>query len=207
MEDEDLISISALQHYSYCPRQCALIHAEQVFDENIFTLRGRVVHANVDKPQSNIRGAKSVERALPLFCKRLGLVGKADLVEFLADGTPYPVEYKHGPKREHKHDELQLAAQAICLEEMTGKVVDAGAIFHYSSRKRRNVQITPDLKRQVEISVAEIRSMLSATKLPTPVNDSRCRDCSLRDACQPEALSDSNRQKRIWNSIIYSESD
>lgn len=92
----DPIPLSALQHWAYCPRQCALIHVEQVFEDNIFTQRGQALHKRVDDPGFEVRDGLRVERALPLFCDRLGLVGKGDVVEFLADGTPYPVEYKHG---------------------------------------------------------------------------------------------------------------
>lgn len=98
-ELDDAIAISALQHYSYCPRQCALIHAEQAWDENVYTLRGHAVHEQVDTPESRAEGEVRVERALPLYSRRLGLVGRADVVEFLPDGTPFPVEYKHGPRR------------------------------------------------------------------------------------------------------------
>src|SRR5438552_3319316 len=118
-DTDNPIMISALEHYSYCPRQCALIHQEQTFSENLYTLRGRAVHEQVDEPEAVVEKGVRVERALPLWSNRLGLVGKADVVEFRGE-TPYPVEYKHGPPREKEHDELQLCAQALCLEEMTG---------------------------------------------------------------------------------------
>ncbi|MBI5135700.1 MAG: CRISPR-associated protein Cas4 [Nitrospirae bacterium] len=184
-DEASLVPISALQHFAYCPRQCALIHVEQVFDENLYTLRGRAVHRLVDEPESRLERGVRVERALPLFSPRLGLVGKADVVEFLSDGTPYPVEYKHGRRRPSDHDDLQLAAQALCLEEMTGKPVPAGAIFHHSSRRRREVTITPALRGRVEQATDEVRRMLQAKKLPRPPADERCRHCSLLDACQP----------------------
>ncbi len=180
--------ISALQHYSYCPRQCALIHLEQTFAENLYTLRGRAVHKRVDEPATEAEAGVRIERALPLYSERLGLVGKADVVEFHAGGVPYPVEYKHGPRREREHDDLQLAAQALCLEEMTGTPVRFGAIYHHSSRRRRGVEITDGLRQQVSETVAAIRAMLATGSLPPPINDERCRHCSLRDACQPEAV-------------------
>ena len=120
------VPLSALQHYSYCPRQCALIHQEQSFDENLYTLRGRRVHERVDEGKVTTYEGVRVERGLPLVSEKYGLTGKADVVEFLADGTPYPVEYKHGPRRAKLHDDLQLAAQAMCLEEMTGRPVREG---------------------------------------------------------------------------------
>ena len=118
--DDDLIMISALEHYSYCPRQYALIHQEQTYDENLYTLRGRAVHKQVDEPEYEVAHGVRVERALSLWSDRLGLIGRADVVEFHG-ATPYPVEYKHGPRRQKEHDDLQLCAQALCLEEMTGQ--------------------------------------------------------------------------------------
>ena len=94
----DPIPLSALQHWAYCPRQCALIHIEQVFEENLYPRRGQALHQRIDDPGCELRDGLRVERALPLFCDRLALVGKADVVEFLPDGTPYPVEYKHGSR-------------------------------------------------------------------------------------------------------------
>lgn len=189
MIPRDLIPLSALQHYSYCPRQCALIHQEQVFTENVHTLRGRRVHERVDEPASRDEHGVRLEQALPLYCERLGLIGKADVVEFLPDGTPRPVEYKHGPRRKHTHDDLQVAAQALCLEEMTGKSVPEGVVFHHSSRRRRSVPITAELRALVERTVADVRTLLQSSRLPPPVNDpSLCRGCSLVDDCQPALI-------------------
>lgn len=187
--DSDPLPISALEHWSYCPRQCCLIHAEQAFEENIHTLRGQAAHARTDEPglEAGYDGRR-IARAVPLWCDRLGLVGKSDVVEFLADGTPYPVEYKHGPRRERLHDDIQLAAQALSLEEMTGMAVSRGAIYHASSRRRREVAITPMLRLAVEACVADIRAALAGPTLPPPVNDKRCNACSLIDLCQPAPL-------------------
>ncbi len=193
----DPVPISALQHYSYCPRQCALIHQEQSFDENLYTLRGRAVHAQVDTPASGLERGVRVERALPLYSIRLGLVGRADVVEILPDGRPYPVEYKHGPRRARTHDDLQLAAQALCLEEMTGRSVPAGAIFHHSSRRRREVSIGPELRAAVEQLTPVVRALLQAGRLPPPVNDDRCRHCSLYDSCQPAIVAAGDRLARL----------
>lgn len=200
-ELEDAIMISALQHYSYCPRQCALIHAEQVWDENLYTLRGRVVHEQVDTPESRLEGTVRVERALPLYSRRLGLVGRADVVEFLPDGTPFPVEYKHGPRRARPHDDLQLAAQALCLEEMLGRSVPRGAIFHHSSHRRREVVITAALRAEVETLVPKIRAMLAGEHLPPPVTDSRCKDCSLFDLCQPSMIVGTARLRALRKTL------
>ncbi|MBI3757481.1 MAG: CRISPR-associated protein Cas4 [Deltaproteobacteria bacterium] len=200
-DENDLIMLSALEHYSYCPRQCALIHVEQSFAENLYTLRGRAVHEQVDEPEMKIEKGVRVERALPLWSHRLGLTGKADVVEFHGD-TPYPVEYKHGPRREKEHDDLQLCAQALCLEEMTGQAVPKGAIFHHSSRRRREVELTPVLRQKVEQYVNEIRTMLANRILPPAVNDARCKHCSLQDSCLPSVVGEQARLKRL-QSILF----
>ena len=167
MEQDDFVMLSALQHYSYCPRQCALIHEEQSFAENLHTARGNAVHELVDLKGYELRAGGRIERALPLVCERLGLIGKADIVEFLPDGTPYPVEYKHGPRRQRTHDDIQLAAQALCLEEMTGHSVPLGAIYHASSHRRREVAISPQLRQLVASTTLAIRVMLQSEKMPS----------------------------------------
>jgi len=192
MDEREPIPISALQHWCYCPRQCGLIHLEQAFEENVHTLRGRAVHAAVDTPGLEIRAGVRTERALPLFHDRLGLVGKADAVEFDSHG-PYPIEYKHGSRHKRADiaacDHVQLAAQAICLEEMTGKAVAEGALFYAKSKRRRVVPITSELRIQVEDVASQVRAMLESEMLPPPTPDrSRCRECSLKNICQPEAL-------------------
>jgi CRISPR-associated exonuclease Cas4 len=197
-DEQDPITLSALQHWAYCPRQCGLIHLEQAFDDNLHTLRGEAVHDTVDKPGMEVRAGLRVERALPLWSDALGLVGKADVVEFESgssggSATPYPVEYKHGNRHKAAEiaacDDLQLAAQAICLEEMTGRVVPEGALYYASSRRRRGVVITAALRLRVRQTTAEVRSMLASGRLPPPTDDvKRCNGCSLRDRCQPEAL-------------------
>jgi len=198
---DDPVMISALEHWSYCPRQCALIHVEQTFDENLYTLRGRAVHQRVDEPESEIVDGVRVERAVPLWSKQLGLIGKADVVEFHGE-MPYPIEYKHGPRREREHDDLQLCAQALCLEEMTGKQVPGGAIYHHSSRRRREVVFTPALRQRVEEAVAGIRRMLGSSTLPPPVNDHRCEHCSLRESCMPSVVGEQERARVLVRGLF-----
>ena len=185
----DPIPLSALQHWCYCPRQCALIHVDQMFTENLHTLRGQAVHKLVDQPGVETRAGLRIERALPVWSDRLGLIGKADVVEFEADGTPHPVEYKHGNRNKAAWisgcDDLQLAAQALCLEEMTGRAVPRGAIYYATSKRRRAVPITADLRRRVEDVTAAVRVQIDAGELPLPINDTRCKQCSLIEACQP----------------------
>lgn len=204
-EADDPIMLSALQHYSYCPRQCALIHVEQAFDENVHTMRGNTVHQHVDEPGfESFEGVRS-EHALPVWSERLGLIGKCDVVEFYLDGRIYPVEYKHGKKRAKIHDDIQLAAQAICLEEMTGRPVTHGAIYHHSSRRRREVAITPSLRQQVEETVKAVRALLNSQKLPPPVNDARCKECSLKEICQPQVMADKTRQRKASMELFESD--
>jgi CRISPR-associated exonuclease Cas4 len=202
---DEVIALSALQHWIYCPRQCGLIHLEQAFEDNIHTMRGQAVHHLVDTPGYEIKWGVRIERALPVWCDRLNLIGKADLVEFHPDGSVYPVEFKHGAKRQKLHDDIQLAAQAICLEEMLGRPVPRGAIFHATSHRRREVAITSELKKLVEETAAAIRAMLISGKLPPPVNDARCKECSLKDICQPEALTGQDKQRQQRQSLFNSE--
>ncbi len=189
MDERDPIPISALQHWCYCPRQCALIHVEQVFADNLHTLRGQAVHRQVDRPGIETRTGLRVERALPVWSDRVGLIGKCDVVEFEPDGTPYPVEYKVGNRAKAAWiaacDDLQLAAQALCLEEMTGRSVAVGALYYAKSKRRREVQIDQSLRSRVEGATSSVRTMLDRGEVPPPANDARCAKCSLADLCQP----------------------
>ncbi|HEY1128318.1 MAG TPA: CRISPR-associated protein Cas4 [Roseateles sp.] len=195
MDADDPIPLSALQHWAYCPRQCGLIHIEQVFDDNLHTLRGNALHAQVDQPGLQTERGRRVERALPLWHDGLGLIGKADAVEFLPDGTPYPVEYKQGSRNKAAGiaacDDLQLAAQALCLQEMTGRAVQEGAIFYASSKRRRVVPITDALRAEVVATRHAVAAQIASGRLPAPLAgdlaQQRCKPCSLLDRCQPAA--------------------
>jgi len=186
--DEAVVLISALEHYIYCPRQCALIHVEGVFDENVFTLQGRAIHEHADESLTTWEGTMRLERALPLWSARLGLLGKADVVEFHADGRVVPIEYKRGRKRARRAVDVQLCAQALCLEEMLGVVVPAGQVFHHASHQSRMVEFTADLRAETETAIADVRGLLAEGRLPPPRADAHCPDCSLVDACQPALL-------------------
>jgi len=199
---DDLIPISALNHFSYCPRRYALIHIEQTYDENIYTMRGHHLHERTDQPtESGWEEGMRVERALPLWSKRLGLIGKADVVEFHGD-TPYPVEYKSGRNRRFENDDLQVCAQAMCLEEMTGKEVPRGAIYHHSSRRRREVSFTPEMRQRVEEAIKGIRQMLGSCTLPPPVNDRRCEHCSLKESCMPSVIGEQERARVLVRGLF-----
>ncbi len=184
----DPIMISALAHYSYCPRRCALIHVENLFDENLFTLRGTRLHERADQPTTRSERGVRVERALPIWSDPIGLVGKADVVEWRGD-QPYPVEYKSGKPKNTRHGAYQLCAQALCLEEMTGKDIPEGALFFFETKERIPIALTPDFRSEVLEAVELVREILSETHdLPPPVADKRCRNCSLLDACMPFAV-------------------
>ncbi len=192
------IPLSALNHWAYCQRRCGLIHMEGEFTDNIHTSRGNAEHERVDRvAHVTTRDGARVEYALPVWSDRLGLIGKCDVVEFWLDGTAFPVEYKHGPNRKWLNDDIQLAAQAMCLEDMLGRPVPRGAIYHASSHRRREVAITPALRERVMETAEAIRAMLASGRLPPPVNDARCRECSLKDICQPEALGGKARLARL----------
>jgi CRISPR-associated exonuclease Cas4 len=199
--DSELIMISALEHWSYCPRQCALIHQEQTFDENLYTIQGHLLHERVDEGESELQGSIRIERGLPLWSKRLGLVGRADVVEFRG-ATPFPIEYKRGPRRQWGHDDLQLCAQALCLEEMTGQAVERGAIYYHGSHRRKEVVFDKQLRQQVADAVRAIRQMLASDILPPAVNDARCRHCSLKDSCLPEVVGKMSRLRGMQSALF-----
>lgn len=196
----DPIMISALEHYAYCPRQCALIHVEQVWSENLYTMRGRDVHEHVDEVSGHDLGSIRYERALPIWSRRLNLVGKADLVEF-HDDVPYPVEYKSGRHRRGNPETIQLCAQAVCLEEMFGVSVPSGALFWHGSRERREVVFTAAMRQQVEELALQVAAMLEYRSVPPPVNDQRCEHCSLRESCLPAVVADKGRSRRAARAL------
>lgn len=200
------VMLSALQHFSYCPRQCALIHQEQTFSNNVYTVKGYLAHARVDSGESSTEYGVRTERALPLYSEHYGLVGKADAVEFHADGRIYPVEYKQGKRQKKTHDEVQLAAQALCLEEMTGKHIGTGAIFHHKSRRRREVIIDQPLREKTLFIANQVRELLSATQLPPPTDDpSLCQACSLIDDCQPDLVRHQNTVNQLRPKLFITE--
>lgn len=186
-DDNALVMISALEHYSYCPRQCALIHIEQTFDENIYTLKGHIAHERVDQATIRNEDERRVERGLPLWSRRLGLTGRADVVEFY-DDIPYPVEYKLGKQRKWQYEAIQVCAQALCLEEMTGFPVPKGAIYYCSSRVRREVIFDTYLRETVAQVAEAVRMQLKSCIVPAPVNDQRCEKCSLIESCLPNVI-------------------
>jgi CRISPR-associated exonuclease Cas4 len=209
-DDEELIAVSAFEHHAYCARQCALIHVDQTFDENVYTIRGTQAHERIDIPGSELVSGVRYERALPIWSERLGLIGKADLVEFRAEG-PFPVEYKVGRRQgrgsRFRPEDLQVCAQAICLEEMLGVPVTAGAVFYWTTRRRHPVECTPLLRAAVEEAVTAIRVQLRAQRLPDAPNDARCRLCSLQVSCLPAVVADRARLRGIQGALFQVHGD
>ncbi len=187
-EEDGLIPLSALQHYLFCPRQCALIHVEQLWAEDGATAEGRVLHERVDAGGFETRPGQRVERSMALRSVGLGVTGKADVVEFPRGGGPVPVEYKRGKPKPHRADEVQLCAQAMCLEEMFGVPVPAGALFYGTTRRRMAVAFDPALRALTAQVAADARAMISAGRTPAPVLMRGCARCSLLDTCQPARL-------------------
>ena len=198
--DEIEVPISALEHWSYCPRQCALIHVEQTFEENIFTVKGRLAHERIDAADTEIARGVRVLRGVPLWSERLGLRGKADVVEMRPEG-PYPVEYKVG-HRQGRHADLQLCAQALCLEEMLGVTVPGGAVFYHAPRRRYEVSIDGTLRSETFSAIANVRGILRSQRLPPAPNDSRCPECSLINACLPFVVAERARLRGLQGSLI-----
>ena len=191
--DETLISLSALQHYAYCPRQFALIHTEQVWADNFFTAAGNVLHERVDSGLPEQRGNVRSERAVEVSSALYGIKGKLDLLEIetLPNGQKryFPVEYKRGKPKLADWDRIQLCAQALCLEYMHGVPVTEGAIWYWEIRRRTAVAIDATLRQLTQDVISNARALLVSQKTPPPTSDkSLCKACSLRDLCLPDAF-------------------
>lgn len=189
----EILQIRFVNDYLFCPRRFALHQIEGVFIDNAYTLEGSFLHDKADTPGVENRAGVRIVRALPLYSKKLGLNGKADIVEFhkQPDGTevPLPVDYKRGARRKWANDDAQLCAQGLCLEEMIGVPVPKGAIFHAASKKRREVLFDAVLRETTLKTMSDIRAMLEAGKVPPPVPGPRCEGCSLKNICMPEITS------------------
>ena len=191
--EDTLIPLSALQHHLFCPRQCALIHIEQIWAEDVATAEGRLLHERADAGGGESRPSMRMARGLALRSFALGVSGKADVVEFHEvrrgeRGRPFPVEYKRGKPKAHRADEVQLCAQAICLEEMFATTVPEGALFYGVTRRRLAVAFDDALRDLTAHIAAETRAMVASGRTPPPVKTPACRRCSLETLCQPARL-------------------
>jgi CRISPR-associated exonuclease Cas4 len=201
METDDLLPLSGLQHLIYCERQFALIHVEQIWAENALTISGAQLHEKADLPGQSFGADVRVARAVWLRSERLRLVGKADVVEFHREGgpdgrelwRPFPVEYKRGRPKPGGADEVQLCAQAICLEEMLGLDVSRGALYYGTTRRRKPVEFTAGLRGRVEEAARRCHELFAARVTPRVARNPRCEKCSLRELCLPEITGDPSR--------------
>jgi CRISPR-associated exonuclease Cas4 len=191
-DDADLVPLSALQHYLFCPRQCALIHVERLWAENVLTVEGRILHERSDKPGQASRGARRIVQSMPIRSRALGIAGIADVVELTREGKgwrPYPIEYKRGRPKAHHADEVQLCAQALCLEEMFAAPVPEGALFYGKVRRRTAVAFDDTLRALTREVALATRALIAAGRTPAPIYEAkRCDACSLKELCQPQRL-------------------
>ena len=196
--EDDLLALSALQHLLFCRRQCALIHIEQAWVENLYTAEGRIMHERVDSGGKTPRGDVRVEYAVPLRSLRLGVTGKADVVEFRrkkgagktrrAMWLPFPVEYKRGKPKKGNYDKVQLCAQAMCLEEMLNAEVPRGALFYGKTRRRQDVLFDHSLRQATEKAAKELHALFESGLTPKPVYEKKCDSCSFINLCLPKTL-------------------
>lgn len=205
-EQDDLIMISALQHFVFCPRQCALIHIEQAWDENRLTAEGRLMHERVHEQGDESRGNVRIGRGIPLRSLRLGLVGMADVVEFhRLDKNlwqPFPVEYKRGKPKPDDCDSVQLCAQAMCLEEMLSVPVPKGALFYGRTRRRLDIVFDQSLRQTTEDAAKKARALIESGITPPPVYSKRCESCSLIAECMPSTMEKKVSVKRYLKRMI-----
>ncbi len=213
--EDDYIMLSALQHYLFCPRQCALIHLEQTWDDNSLTMQGNILHERVHEAKREKRGDVITSYGLRLASAQLGLSGQADVVEFHKSESgcplpryrgrwqPFPVEYKRGKPKKDNCDAVQLCAQALCLEEMLGCQIPGGALYYGKERRRKNIEFDQSLRDDTERCVATVHTLFHTGITPAPVADKRCKRCSLKDHCLPDTLS--KRLSRYYKKLLEDE--
>ena len=223
--EDDFFQLSALQHYVYCPRQCALIHVEDAWRENVFTVRGDILHEKVDTDTYESRGTVKTVRGLKIHSFRLGISGRCDVVEFQGvsvdsvgghlqrchgsvegDFLPsvIPVEFKAGQPKDDISDKVQLCAQALCLEEMLNTTVARGEFFYAKIRRRVKVEIDSELRRQTEEIVAHVRELITNKRTPAAEYSAKCRNCSLESICLPKAMSDRKLKRYLKELYLQS---
>ena len=205
--EDDLLPLAGLQHLAFCERQCALMYLENEWAENVLTTEGGILHERVDEPATEVRGNLRIARALRLRSLRLGISGRADVVEFhkAADQAgvalsgvrgswqPLPVEYKRGRPKSHRADEAQLCAQALCLEEMLGVTVPKGALYYDTPKRRVDVEFDDVLRRETESLAERLHALIGAGTTPPARYEKRCRSCSLLPVCMPKVAGRSAR--------------
>lgn len=215
--EDDLLPISALQHLAFCERQWGLIHLEQIWGENLLTAQGRILHEHAHEPETEAREDIRIARGLRLCSLRLGLSGMADVVEFHRVGAsqggtalegvpdlwqPFIVEYKRGRPKIGYEDEVQLCAQAICLEEMLGVSIPSAAFFYGQPRRRHDVQLNSDLREKTEALALHLHELTTAANTPAPEFSQKCKSCSLVDYCLPAATSGQQSARKYLTEAI-----
>jgi CRISPR-associated exonuclease Cas4 len=200
-KESDFLPISALQHLAFCERQCALIHIERQWDDNQFTAEGTVLHERVDSEERENRKNIRTTRGLRIHCKRLGIWGQADVVEFhnVTDTEnsvtlpktrgrwkPYPVEYKRGKPKSNQCDEIQLCAQALSIEEMLGVTIHEGALYYHTPKRRTVIKFSSDLRAETEAAICKLHALVQSRQTPKAVYGDKCKQCSLNNICLPQ---------------------
>ena len=196
------LPLSLLNDYLYCPRRAALKAIEGYREENEHTIRGDIAHEHADLPGYEVVKGVTLLRALPVWSERLGLSGKCDIVEQSADGSLCPVEYKRGKRRQFDNDDAQLCAQALCLEEMFGKTIHSGAVFHAASKRRRDVEFTAELRQLTENAIGELHRLVEQANVPPAVFKPACEECSLFDTCLPKVTCVDSRARRLARTLF-----
>lgn len=203
--ENESLPLSALQHIIFCPRQCALIHIEEEWSENVLTARGRLEHNRADEGYREIRRGKQQISGLYVQSEKLGLHGRLDVLELIEVGSDgednlpafhlkgtwqvYPVEFKHGQPKQIDCDRVQLCAQVLCLEEMLKTRIDEASLFYRRIRRREDVFIDQSLRDKTHNAINDLHDLFQKRITPAPVNDKRCRACSLKGICMPKRMS------------------
>lgn len=201
-QDDELIPISALQHLVFCERQCALIHVERLWADNVYTVEGHQLHKKAHTASQERVGDSRVARGLWLVSRRWGLIGQADIVEFRSDGRVVPVEYKRGRPKRDGSDEIQLCAQAICLEEQLGLSIESGCLFYGQRKRRTEVAMNNSLRERTLGKVRRLRELVERHETPPAVRAPKCDKCSLLELCLPNGQR-FRRGTVAWNNRQY----
>ena len=205
-KDVRLIPLSALQHYAFCPRQCALIHNDQAWADNYLTAQGNLLHKRVDSGEPETRNGIRFERTVMVSAEKLGLTGKLDLIEKnLKTNQLTPVEYKKGKSKSDNWDQIQLCAQGLCLEEMTGQTLNEGYLWYWQTRKREYVAFDTELRQQTLEVISKVNAIFISGELPKPIFEKKCKACSLIDLCNPKIIQQDNSANYIKK--LFSDSD
>jgi CRISPR-associated exonuclease Cas4 len=187
-DEASLLPLSALQHLLFCERQCALIHIEQLWADNLFTSEGNLLHERTHEGPDESRPGIRITRGMPVRSFELGLSGECDVVEFHAGGTVVPVEYKRGKPKSHAADEVQLCAQALCMEEMLGIQIERGMLYYGKRRRRTDVAFDSKLRELTRATAQSLHALIDSRITPTAQREKKCDTCSLLHLCMPDAL-------------------